>query len=104
MKRMGSDSVIPLRAIHGPESRSLTPLFLRSPKRAREVLDQITGMLEADREPHGSRRDAGGRERSIVHAEVRRRRRMDHERFRVADVGEMREERERLDELASRVA
>src|SRR5205085_8301287 len=61
-------------------------------------------MLEADRQAYRSRRDARGRKRSIVHAEVRRRRRMDHERFRVADVGEVREERKGLDELAARIA
>ena len=61
-------------------------------------------MLETDRKPHGPRRDARRGERRVVHAEVRRRRGMDHQRLGVADVGEVRKERERLDESPSGIA
>src|SRR5690242_8203316 len=58
-------------------------------------------MLEADRESDGAGADARGNQRRVVHAEMRGRRGMDHERFRVADVGQMREEREGFDEALS---
>ena len=72
--------------------------FSRCLQGALQVVDQVVGILEPDRQPDRARRDAGLRERRIVHAEVRGRRRMDHQRAAVADVGQVREELQRLDE------
>ena len=70
-------------------------------ERALEVVDQVVGIFEADREADRARADAGPRERRVVHAEVGGRGRMDHERAAVADVGEVREDLQRLDERAA---
>ena len=59
-------------------------------------------ILEADREPHGPGPDARRTQCRIVQTEMGGGRRMDDERFGVTDIGEMREQPERLDELAAR--
>ena len=71
---------------------------LRGLQRRLQVGDQVVRVLQADRQPDRARPDAGGGERRVVHAEVRRRRRMDHQRAAVADVGQVREQLQRLDE------
>src|SRR5262245_12910850 len=74
--------------------------LLRSVERATQVFDEVVRILQADREPDRARADPGRRERGIVHPEVRRRGGMDHERLRVADVGEMREHAQAFDKTA----
>src|SRR6185437_3453540 len=66
--------------------------------------DEIGRVLEADRKPYRAFGDAGAGEVGSAHAEVRCRRRMDDERLRVADVGEVREQAQRLDEPATLLA
>src|SRR5512144_1384164 len=71
----------------------------RGVERAAQVLDQVVRMLEADRKADHAFGDPGLRELVRRHPEVRRRRRMNDERRRIAHVSEVREEPERLDEL-----
>jgi hypothetical protein len=61
-------------------------------QRAAQVFDQSSGILEPIDRTYRALGDSALRRSSAAHPEVCRRRRMDHERFRVADVGEMREE------------
>src|SRR6185312_1004290 len=82
----------------------IASLLARGAERPGEVLEEIVRMLEPDGKPDRPGRDAGGGERRVVHAEMGRRRGMDHERLRIADVREVREERERLDEAPARLA
>ena len=63
-----------------------------------EVSDQIVGILESDRQAQGSFADAGGREGVGIHPEMGRGGGMDDERTRVAHIGQMREQPQRLDE------
>ena len=95
-----SDGLAPLAALRRASARSSARL-LRGLQRALEVVDQIVGVFEADRQADRAFGDAGCGERGGVHAEVRGRGRVDHERTGVADVRQMREQRERFDEAAS---
>jgi hypothetical protein len=61
-------------------------------------------MLEPDREPDRALGDAGAGEVIGAHAKVRRRCRVDHERFGVSDVREVREDLEALDEAPALLA
>ena len=63
-----------------------------------------SAILEADRQPDRAFGDAGAPQLLGRHPEMRRRRRMDDQRLRVADVGEMREDPQRLDEAPSLLA
>src|SRR5678815_258562 len=67
-----------------------------------EIPEYIVQRLEADGETDHLRRDAGRALLVLAQLAMRRRRRMDHERLRVADVGEMREELHAFDEALAR--
>ena len=63
----------------------------RDPREALfEVPDQIVDGFDADRQPDGSRADAGRAELIVVELPMRRAGRMDDEALRIADVGEVR--------------
>ncbi len=66
-----------------------------------QILGQVLRILEADRQANGALGNAGLRQVLGGHPEMRRRRRVDHQRLGVADVGEVRKEIQRLDEFAS---
>src|SRR5581483_2359519 len=63
-----------------------------SRQRLLEIGDDVVGLLEPDREPHHVRPGAGLHLLRIRQLPVRGRRRMDDQRARVADIGEMREQ------------
>src|SRR6266513_822447 len=75
-----------------------------SSQRLLQVPDQVVDGLDPDREPHRSWFDPGGGELVVRQLPVRRRRWMDHERLRVADVRKMAPDAERLDETTRLVA
>src|SRR5437899_6860980 len=88
-----------------PRSRPAAPRSaLRGAQPARQILDQVVGVLEPDRKADRARGDPRLGERRVAHAEMRRARRMDHERLGVADVGEVRKNPEGLDETPARRA
>src|SRR5207245_6384677 len=62
-----------------------------------EIFDQVVRVFEADRQADRARADARFRERRVAHAKVRGARRVDHQRLRIADVGEVRKNSQRLD-------
>src|SRR5690349_5567781 len=64
-----------------------------------EVPEDVVEALQPDRQSHHVRRHAGLLLLLFVELAVRGRRRMDHQRLGVADVGEVAHEGERLDEL-----
>lgn len=63
-----------------------------------EIPDEVFGIFEADREPDHLRHDPARAQLVVGELLVRRRGGMDDEGLRVADVGEMTPELERLDE------
>ena len=63
-----------------------------------DVPEDVVDVLEADRDPHHVLRHAGRELLRLVELAMRRRRRMDDERSRVADVGEVAHQLRRLDE------
>src|SRR5688500_16177362 len=65
-----------------------------------EVGLQVVDVLESDREAHQTRGDAGGELLLRGELRVRRGGGVDDERAHVADVGQVAEEAERVDELA----
>jgi hypothetical protein len=67
---------------------------LRGAQRLAEIVDQVAGILEPDREPdHAPRRRPPRLERRGIHLLMRGAGRMDHQRLGVADIGEVREQR-----------
>src|SRR5690606_10877455 len=68
-----------------------------------DVLDDVVDVLDADRQAHELRRDAGRPLLLLVELRMRRRRRMDRETLRVSDVREVAEELEPFDEPPARV-
>ena len=72
-------------------------------ERLRNILENIVGMFEANREAHVAGCDAGCELLLGRQLLMRGGGRMDGERARVADVGDMVEEFERVDELAPRL-
>ena len=68
-----------------------------------DVLEDVVDVLDADRQAHGVLRDAGRLELLGVQLRVRGRRVVDRERARIADVGEVREQAEALDERLARL-
>src|SRR5262249_6619239 len=64
-----------------------------------DVAEDVVERLDAHRHAHHVGRDAGLELLLLAHLAVRGRGRVDDERLRVADVGEVREELRRLDEL-----
>ena len=64
-----------------------------------EIPDQVVDRFGADRQPDGSRPDARRPELIIVELPMRRARRMDDQALRVADVGEVRPQRDAADEV-----
>src|SRR5262245_57011498 len=70
----------------------------RGAQAAREVFDQVVWILQADRETHRAGPDSGAEEVRVAHAEVRGARRVDHQRLGVADVREVREDPQGIDE------
>ena len=61
-------------------------------------------MLDADREADHVLRHAGGVQLTVVELRVRRRRRVDRERLGVADVGQVREQLQAVDERTAGIA
>src|SRR5690606_19761633 len=90
-----------------PRRRPRAPLpsrlLLRRGETLLDVLDDVVDVLEADRQAHELRRDPAGLLLLRRQLRMRRRRRMDREAPRVADVREVAEELEPLDELAARL-
>ena len=76
--------------------------LLRGAQRLFEVGDDVGSRLEADRQPDQVLADPGGGELFGVHLLMGGRSGMDHQRLRVADIGQMAGELQRLDELAPR--
>ena len=72
-------------------------------ERLREIADDVVGMFEADRKPHVAGRHAGRELLVGVELLMRGRGRMDRERARVADVGDVIEKLQRVDEPAPRL-
>src|SRR5690606_17361316 len=64
-----------------------------------EVGDEVRRVLDADGQAHDVRRGAGGLELVAGQLAVRGGRRVDHQRTGVAQVGHVREQLERVDEL-----
>src|SRR5262249_38387561 len=62
---------------------------LRGAQRLGKIVDNVSRRLDADREPHEILADAGGGQLRCVHLLMCGARRMDHERLRVADIGEV---------------
>src|SRR5690606_11780626 len=89
-----------------PRRRPRAPLpsrlLLRRGETLLDVLDDVVDMLEPDGQAHELRRDPSGPLLLRRQLRMRRRRRMDREALRVADVREMAEELEAFDELPSR--
>src|SRR5262245_66229908 len=87
-----------------PSSRS----FRRDAAGAREPLleipDQVVDVLDADGEPDRAGANAGRFELVFGELPVRRARGMNYEALRIADVGEMRPQRDRANEFLTRVA
>src|SRR5437762_4518319 len=69
-----------------------------------EIPDEIVHVLEPDRQPHRAGGDSGCGELLVRELAMRSGGGMDDEALRVADVGEVAPERERLDEAASALA
>src|SRR5437899_4299767 len=69
-----------------------------SVQRATQVFDQVVRVLEPDRQADRAFGNPGLDELLRRHPEMRGARRMDDQRFRVTDIGEMREDLQRLDE------
>src|SRR5205085_11181751 len=74
--------------------------LLRDAQRLAEIVDDVAGGLDADRQPHQLLADAGSPKLLGVHLLVRGRGGVDHQRLGVADTGEMADHAQRLDELA----
>ena len=68
-----------------------------------EVGEDVVDALDADREPHQPWRHTGGQLLLGSELGVRGRRRVDHQRPHVADVGDMAVQRQRVDERLARV-
>src|SRR4051812_35931541 len=78
--------------------------FLRGLQRLGKIVDDVAGILEADREADQLLADAGGFERRFIELAMRGAGRMDDQGLRVTDIGEMRGKLQRVDELAARGA
>ena len=87
---------VPLRA--GVPCRVGAPFRgpLRQVQRPPQIVEQVAGVLQADREPHRPLRDPGPRQRLGVHPVVGGARGVDDEGFRVTDVREVGEHPQRL--------
>src|SRR6202158_6568308 len=75
----------------------------RSLSRARlqrliDVPEEIIERFQSDRQPNHFRRNTSGALLFFVQLTMRRRRRMNDQRLGIADIGQMREELDRLDE------
>src|SRR5690242_20093326 len=73
---------------------------LRGAQRRSEIVGDVACSFNADREPHQLLADAGGIELLGVHLLMRSAGRVDHQRLGVADIGEMADHLQGLDELA----
>ena len=74
----------------------------RRVERLRQIREDVVGMLDADRKAHIAGRDAGRELLLRRQLLMRGRGRMDGERARVADIGDMVEKLERVDEAGAR--
>src|ERR1700676_4794560 len=63
-----------------------------------DVPEDIIERFQSDRQPNHFRRNTGGALLFLVELAMRRRRRMDDQRLGIADIGQMRQELDRLDE------
>src|SRR5579863_2234413 len=72
--------------------------LLRRPQGLREILDDVVGVLETDRQPNHVLADPRGSERRRIQLLMCRAGGMDDQRLGVADIGEMRDELETVDE------
>src|SRR5262249_39077282 len=75
--------------------------LLRDAQRLRKIVDDVGCSLDADRQPHQLLADAGSLELLGIHLLMRGARRVDHQRLGVADIGEMADHAQGLDELAA---
>ena len=75
-----------LKAVHGQLHRSS---LLRNTERLAEIIDDVGGGFDADRQPHQFFADAGGLELGGVHLLMRGAGGMNDQRLGVADIGQM---------------
>src|SRR5579859_6126817 len=94
-----------------PRTRSSMPLFrglrdrlLRCPQRLSEILDDVLGLLAADREPDHVLADARHLELLRAHLLMRGAGGVDHQRLGVTDIGEVRDQSHAVDEARARAA
>src|SRR6266403_1874052 len=78
--------------------------LLRGAQRLGAVGDDIVGIFETDREPDHVLAHAGLRQRLFIHLAMGGRGRMQDQGLRIADIGEMRGEAQRLDEAPAGLA
>src|SRR5688572_7286671 len=81
----------------------LAPALADSRQRLIEIREDVRLVLDPDREAHDVIASAGGSALLGRELAVRRRGRMNDEAAHVADIGEVREELERADELHARL-
>src|SRR4051812_6454452 len=75
---------------------------LRGAQRLAEIVDDVLCGFDADREAHQFLADPGGCELRGIHLLMGGAGRMDHQRLGIADIGEMADHAQGLDELLSR--
>src|SRR5215469_196774 len=73
--------------------------LLRAAQRLGEIVDDVGGRLDTDRQPHELLADAGGLELLGIHLLVRGRGRMDHQCLGIADIGKMADHAQAFDEF-----
>src|ERR1035438_5616171 len=73
--------------------------LLRNTERLAEIVDDVGGGFDTDRQPHQLHADAGGLELRGIHLLMGGRGGMNHQRLGVADIGQMADHPQGFDEL-----
>src|SRR5690348_13726722 len=89
------------KTVRPSSSNCMRLRLLRGAQRLAEIVEDVARVFQADRETNQLLADAGGFQRRFVELAMGGAGGMDHQRLRVADIGEMRGKLQRVDELAA---